>query len=40
MGVGIIDTRNAFDGIRSPNIYKIGTPISIQQEKELYSLLA
>ncbi|MGO0060096.1 nucleotide sugar dehydrogenase [Brevibacillus fluminis] len=40
LGVGIIDTRNAFDGIRSPNIYKIGTPISIQQEKEVYSLLA
>ncbi len=40
LGVGIIDTRNAFDGISSPNIYKIGTPISSQQQTEVYSLLA
>lgn len=39
-GIGIIDTRNAFDGIHRPNIYKIGTSISIQPVKEVYSLLA
>lgn len=40
VGVAIIDTRNAFDGIQNPNIYKIGTAVAIRQEKEMVSMLA
>lgn len=40
LGVAIIDTRNAFDGIVSKNIYKLGNPVAIPQEKEMVSLLA
>ncbi|EJL43517.1 UDP-N-acetyl-D-glucosamine dehydrogenase [Brevibacillus agri] len=40
LGVAIIDTRNAFDGITNPNVYRIGTSVAIQEEKEVVSLLA
>ncbi|MFJ9498518.1 nucleotide sugar dehydrogenase [Brevibacillus centrosporus] len=40
LGVAIIDTRNAFDGITNPNIYKLGNPVAIRQEKEVVSMLA
>lgn len=39
-GVAIIDTRNAFEGVQNPNIYKIGTSVALRQEKEVVSLLA
>jgi UDP-N-acetyl-D-glucosamine dehydrogenase len=34
LGVAIVDTRNAFDGIKCPNIYKIGSPIPTPEVKE------
>ncbi|WP_103107025.1 nucleotide sugar dehydrogenase [Brevibacillus reuszeri] len=40
LGVSIIDTRNAFDGITNPNVYRIGTSVAIRQEKEIVSMLA
>ncbi len=40
LGVAIIDTRNAFEGITNPNVYRIGTSVYIKQEKEVVSLLA
>jgi UDP-N-acetyl-D-glucosamine dehydrogenase len=40
LGIAIIDTRNAFDGIKNPNVYRIGTSVAIQEEKQIVSLLA
>ncbi|GED68298.1 UDP-N-acetyl-D-glucosamine dehydrogenase [Brevibacillus reuszeri] len=40
LGVSIIDTRNAFDGITNSNVYRIGTSVAIRQEKEIVSMLA
>ncbi len=40
LGVAIIDTRNAFDGIANTNIYKLGNSVAIRQEKEMISMLA
>ncbi|MED4584813.1 nucleotide sugar dehydrogenase [Brevibacillus choshinensis] len=40
LGVAIIDTRNAFDGITNANIYKLGNAVAIRQEKEMVSMLA
>ncbi|MGN7763078.1 nucleotide sugar dehydrogenase [Paenibacillus sp. 22594] len=40
LGVAIIDTRNAFQGIEAPHIYQLGTTVKIPAEKELLSLLA
>jgi len=40
LGVAIIDTRNAFDGVANPNIYKLGNTVALRQEKEMVSMLA
>jgi UDP-N-acetyl-D-glucosamine dehydrogenase len=40
LGVAIIDTRNAFEGVEGSHIYKLGMAVSIPQQKEKISLLA
>lgn len=40
LGVAVIDTRNAFEGVEGSHIYKIGMAVSIPQKKEVVSLLA
>lgn len=40
LGVAVIDTRNAFEGVEGSHIYKIGMAVSIPQQKEIVSLLA
>ncbi|NOU55474.1 nucleotide sugar dehydrogenase [Brevibacillus borstelensis] len=34
MGVAILDTRNAFDGIQAPHLYKLGTSVKTMQAPE------
>ncbi|CAM3481928.1 nucleotide sugar dehydrogenase [Brevibacillus invocatus] len=40
LGVAVIDTRNAFEGVEGSHIYKIGMAVSVPQQKEIVSLLA
>lgn len=40
LGVPVIDTRDAFQGITEQHIYQLGTTVKIPAEKELLSLLA
>ena len=40
LGVAVIDTRNAFEGVEGSHIYKIGMAVSIPEKKEVVSLLA
>jgi UDP-N-acetyl-D-glucosamine dehydrogenase len=34
LGVAILDTRNAFDGIKAPHVYKLGAAVTPKQAKE------
>ncbi|OXM86275.1 nucleotide sugar dehydrogenase [Paenibacillus rigui] len=38
LGVAIVDTRNAFEGIDAPHIYQLGTSVILPEEQELLLL--
>jgi UDP-N-acetyl-D-glucosamine dehydrogenase len=40
LGVAIIDTRNAFDGVEGSHIFKLGKSVTLKPQKEKVSLLA
>lgn len=40
LGVAVIDTRNAFDGVEGSHIFKLGMAVTIKPQKEKVSLLA